>query len=114
MDDAEIVREATEAVRVALRRNLRTETVTILILAAMAFVGIGLLVYGVTVRNWQALVPGSISELAIVMPIRYLMRLRQQSVLLETMPHLLRLADTAAKKKLVFDFLTRLITQVSS
>jgi hypothetical protein len=114
MDDAEIVREATETVRGALRRNLRTEMVTIVILAAMAFVGIGLLVYGVIVQNWQALVPGSISELAVVMPVRYLMRLRQQSVLLEAMPHLLRLADSAGKKKLVVDFLTKLITQVSS
>jgi hypothetical protein len=114
MDDAEIVREVTKAIQVALKRNQRIETIVIVILGCLAFSGIGLLVYGAVARNWQASLPGSISELAIIMPIRYLMRLRLENVRLEALPSLLMLADTAAKKKVVFDSLSKLITQTPS
>ncbi len=114
MDDADVVREVTDVIQTALKRNRRIETVLIVILASMAFTGIGLIIYGAIQQNWAAAVPGSISELAIIMPIRSLIRLRQENVRLEAMPQLLRLADTTTRKKLILDFLGRLITQIPS
>ena len=114
MDDAEITRAVTEAIQAALRRNQRTETIIVIVLMSLAFSGIGLLIYGAAAQNWQASLPGTISELAIVMPIRSLIKLRQENVRLETLPNLLRLADTASKKKLVFDFIGGLIAKAPS
>lgn len=114
MDDADVVREVTDVVQGALARKRRIETVLVTILASMAFTGIGLIIYGAFARSWEAALPGSLSELAIVMPIRSLIRLRQENVRLEAMPQLLRLADSATRKKLILDFLGRLITQIPS
>jgi hypothetical protein len=66
MDVADVVREVTEVIQTALKRNRRIETVLIVILASMAFTGIGLIIYGAIQHNWAAAVPGSISELAII------------------------------------------------
>jgi hypothetical protein len=104
----------TEVIQGALARNRRIETVLITILASMAFTGIGLIISGAVGRSWEAALPGSISELAIIMPIRALIKLRQENVRLEAMPQMLRLADTATRKKLILDFLGRLITQIPS
>jgi hypothetical protein len=48
------------------------------------------------------------------MPIRSLINLRRENVRLEALPQMLRLADTATRKKLILDFLGRLITQIPS
>src|SRR5437763_11697626 len=114
MDEADVAREVTEVIQAALRRNRRIETVLIAILASMAFTGIGLIIHGAANQNWVSAVPGTISELAIVMPIRYLISLRRENVRLEALPQLLRMADTATRKKLILDFLGRLITQIPS
>jgi hypothetical protein len=59
-------------------------------------------------------VSGGIVELAILMPIRELVKLRRENLRLEILPQLIRLADTANRKKLVFDLITRLIEQIPS
>jgi hypothetical protein len=114
MNDVDVVREVTDVIQGALNRNRRIETILIAILAGIAFTGVGLLVYGASIRSWEVALPGSISELAIVMPIRYLTRLRQENLRLEVIPQLIRLADTANRKKLVFDLISRLIEQIPS
>jgi hypothetical protein len=48
------------------------------------------------------------------MPIRELVKLRRENLRLEILPQLIRLADTANRKKLVFDLITRLIEQIPS
>jgi len=114
MDDAEIVREVTEVIQGAIQRNRRIETILIAILAGIAFTGIGLLIYGAIIRSWEIALPGSISELAIAMPIRRLVTLRQENLRLEVLPQMIRLADNASKKKLIFDLVSRLIGQLPS
>jgi hypothetical protein len=114
MEDADVAREVTQAIQVALDRNRRIETIVIAILATLAFTGIGLVIYGAAVRSWEAVLPGTISELAIVMPIRYLLRIRNENVRLEAMPQMIRLADTPAKKKSAFDTINKMITQAQS
>src|SRR5689334_4471470 len=114
MDDADVTQEITRGIQVALDRNRRIETIVIVILAALAFTGIGLVIYGAAVRGWEAVLPGTISELSIVMPIRYLLRIRNENVRLEAMPQMIRLADTPAKRKLAFDTITKMITQAPS
>jgi hypothetical protein len=59
-------------------------------------------------------VSGGIVELAVIMPIRELVKLRRENLRLEVLPQLIRLADNANRKKLVFDLVSRLIEQIPS
>ena len=85
----DVVREVTDTIQAALKRDRQIETIVL-----------GL--------------PGGIVELAILMPIRELVKLRRENLRLEILPQLIRLADTANRKKRVFDLITRLIEQIPS
>ena len=114
MVDAEVVREVTGHVQAAIRRNRRIETALIVLLFAVAASGLGLLWAGVVTRQWGLALPGSLCELAVGLPIRSLVKLRQENIRLEILPQLIRMAGTAGEKRLVFKFIERLIDQIGS
>ena len=112
MVDDEIVKVVIQYIEEAIKRNRRIETVLIVILGSIAFAGIALMVVGAIQRNALIALPGSISGLAIAFPVQYLIKLRRENIGLEVIPQLLRLADTASVKKLVFQLIEKLIKQI--
>jgi hypothetical protein len=114
MNDVDIVREVTDTIQVALKRNRRIETTLLTLLGGIGVTGIGFLVSAAYTGKWELAASGGIIQLAILMPIRELVKLRRENLRLEVLPQLIRLADAANRKKLVFDLISRLIEQISS
>ena len=107
-----MLRESNERIDAALRQNRRQEHLIIGVLVALFAVGLGLIVYGAAIQAWGLLAPGGILHLAIVFPIRRLIKLREENIRLQIIPQLLRLADTEDAKRLVSKLINRLIEQV--
>jgi hypothetical protein len=114
MVDAEIVQEVTGHVQAAIKRNRRIETVLTVLVAIVAVSGMGLMWFAAANQQWVFALSGSLCEVAIGIPIRSLVKLRQENIRLEILPQLIRLAGTANEKKLVFHFISRLIDQIGS
>ncbi len=114
MNDVDIVREVTDTIQAALTRNRRIETTLLALLSGIGLTGIAFLIAALFTARWELAVSGSIVELAILMPIRELVKLRRESLRLEVLPQLIRPADTTNRKKLVFDLISRLIEQIPS
>jgi hypothetical protein len=114
MNDVEVVREVTDTIQKALQRNRRIETTLLALLGGIGLTGIGLLASAIFTARWELAISGGIVELAVLMPIRELVKLRRENLRLEVLPQLIRLADTANRKKLVFDLISRLIEQIPS
>src|SRR4051794_4648529 len=74
MADADPVREVTPHVESAIRANRRIESILMVMVLALFFVGCFLMFFGAVSRQGLAALPGSLCELAIVMPIRSLGR----------------------------------------
>lgn len=113
MADADLVREVTQTVENAIRRNGRIETVLIVILVLLTATGIGLMIYGAAIRQGLVALPGSLCQLAVAMPIRSLVKLRQENIRLQILPQLIRMADSQREKKLVMKFVEALIQQIA-
>lgn len=114
MNDVDVVREVTDTIQRALQRNRRIETTLLALLGGIGVTGIGFLISAVYTGRWELGVSGGIVELAVIMPIRELVKLRRENLRLEVLPQLIRLADNANRKKLVFDLVSRLIEQIPS
>lgn len=110
--DAEVVREVSERIDVAIRQNRRHERVIVIVLVLLFVVGLGLIIYGAAIQEWQLLVPGGILQLTVAFPIRRLIKLREDNMRLQILPQLLRLADTEEAKALAARLASRLIEQV--
>jgi hypothetical protein len=110
----DVVREVTDTIQAALKRNRWIETTLLSLLGGIGLTGIGFLVTALFTARWELAASGGIVELAILMPIRELVKLRRENLRLEILPQLIRLADTANRKKPVFDLITRLIEQIPS
>ena len=93
--DASIVREVTERIDLAIRKNRHQERVVIAVLVLLFAVGVGLLVYGAAAAAWGFLASGGLLQLAILLPVDWLVRLRADNLRLQILPQLLRLADSA-------------------
>jgi hypothetical protein len=114
MNDVDVVREVTDTIQVALKRNRRIETTLLTLLGGIGVTGIGFLVSAAYTGKLELAASGGIIQLAILMPIRELVKLRRENLRLEVLPQLIRLADAANRKKLVFDLISRLIEQIPS
>ncbi len=110
----DVVREVTDTIQAALERNRRIETTLLSLPGGIGRAGIGSLVTALFTARWEHAVSGGIAELAILMPIREPVKLRREDLRLEILPQLIRLADTANRRKLVFDLITRLIERIPS
>jgi hypothetical protein len=111
-DDAEVIREVTASIEEAIAKNRRHELLVIAALLAMFLVGLGLLVYGAVAPAWQLLVPGGLVQLAIVFPVRKLIRLREENQTLRILPQLMRLATSQEAKRLAAELVRKLIEKV--
>jgi hypothetical protein len=114
MADAEIIREVTRSVEQAIRENRRIETALVIILISLSATGLVLLLVGAFREQWAIALPGGLCELSIAMPIRSLVKLRQENIRLAILPQMLRLADTQTEKKLVLKFVGTLISQIGT
>ncbi len=92
--DAEVIGEVTDRIDAAIAKNRRYEQVIIFLLILLFLVGLALIVWGAIIQRWELIVPGSLFELAIVFPIRQLVKLRNDNMRLQIIPQLLRLAST--------------------
>lgn len=70
VDDVEVVREVTDTIQAALKRNRRIETILLTLLSGIGLTGLGFLVSALSTARWELAVSGGIVELAILMPIR--------------------------------------------
>ena len=113
MDDAEIIREVTSSVEVAIRQNRRIETVLIVMLSAVSASGLGLLAFGLARGDWKLALPGGLCELAVTYPVKALVTLRQENIRLQVLPQMMRLAKTDAERKLVFKFIENIMLRIS-
>jgi hypothetical protein len=107
--DAEVIREVSERIDLAIRANRTRESIIGVVLVLLILVGLGLMIYGAAIKHWELLVPGGVTQLSIVFPVRWLIKLRADNVRLQIIPQLLRLADTQEAKVLVFQLIKRLI-----
>ena len=110
--DGEVVREVTASIDRAIAKNRRQEWVVIGVLVSLFAVGLGLLVFGAVTQTWALLAPGGLIQMAIVVPIRTLIRLREENKALLILPQLMRLADTKEAKALAAKLVQRLIEKV--
>src|SRR5439155_7863343 len=106
------VREVSACVDLAIEKNRRSERLVMAALVALFAVGLGLLLIGAFSGYWQLLVPGGIVQVTIVLPIRRLLKLREDNMRLQILPQLMRLADTKEAKGLAARLVKRLIEQV--
>ena len=107
-----MVREVTARIDASLMANQRNEKIIIAVLVALFAVGLMLIVWGAAVGRWEFLVPGGIFQLTVAYPIHRLIKLREDSVRLQILPQLLRLADSDEGKLLAAKLANRLIDQV--
>jgi len=96
----------------SLRRHAAQEWIIVVVLILLFLSGLVLLIIGLLRRDWTVTVPGGIVEMAIYFPVRQLQQTRNRNISLQVIPLALSMADTEQRKQLVFDFLTRLISQV--
>ena len=85
-----------------------------LILVSVSITGLMSLILGAIRQQWAISLPGGLCELSIAMPIRSLVKLRQENIRLAILPQMIRLADTQSEKKLVMKFVETLIRQIGS
>jgi hypothetical protein len=111
-DDAEVIRLVTESIQEAIRKNRHTERLYVGALVLLFLTGLGLLIGGGVAQRWELLAPGGIVQLAIVLPIRRLIQLRQDDMRLQIIPQLLLLAETREAKLLAAKLVKRLINKV--
>lgn len=110
--DADVIREVANCIDGAIEKNRRTERIVVVILVALFLAGLGLLVYGAVTQRWQLLIPGSIVQLSIFLPVRKLIQLREDNMRLQILPQLMRLADSDEAKLLAARLVERLIQKV--
>ena len=111
-EDAEVVREVTRCIDAAISKNRRQEWLAIGTLVGLFLVGLGLLVYGAVVQAWQLLIPGGITQLTIALPLRWLVKLREENRTLLILPQLMRLAETKEAKALAAELVRRLMERM--
>jgi hypothetical protein len=111
-EDAELIREVTAYIEVANAANRRQEWVVTGLLVALAVVGLGMLIYGAVAQAWQLVIPGGLIQSAVVLPIRKLIKLREENKALQIPPQLLRLADNKGARALAAKLILRLIEKV--
>jgi hypothetical protein len=114
MADADVIREVTQCIGDAIRRNRRIETALIVLLVVLSCTGLVLLIIGAIRQQLGISIPGGLLELSIAMPIRSLVRLRQENIRLAIIPQMIRLAGPRSEKKLMVKFVETLISQVGS
>ena len=112
LNDGEVVREVSERIDQAINDNRGRERVIVGVLIVMFVVGLGLILYGAISRSLQLLVPGGVIQVALVFPVRRLIKLREDNVRLQIIPQLLRLADSREAKVLAARLIRRMIEQV--
>jgi hypothetical protein len=110
--EAELVREVTTAIEVAIAANRRLEWLVIAGLASVFIIGLALLVYGALTQIWQLLIPGGLIQTAIVLPLRKLISLREENKALQILPQLMRLAEDDEAKALAALLVKKLIEKV--
>jgi hypothetical protein len=114
MADADVIREVTQCIERGDKKNRRIETALVILLVGLSVTGLVLLVIGAIRQQWGIALPGGLCELSIAMPIRSLVKLRQENIRLAVIPQMIRLADARSEKKLVMKFVETLISQVGS
>lgn len=112
MTNEEVVNDVTAHIESALLKNRRIETLLLVLLTTICASGLGLIWVGILTRQWAFALPGSICEFAAGFPILSLVRLRQENIRLAIVPQIIRLADNDSRKKLVFQLVERLISQI--
>lgn len=96
----------------SLRRHAKQEWIIVVVLVLLFLAGIVLLIIGIARQDWTISVPGGIVEMGVYFPVRQLQHTRNRNISLQVIPLALSLADTEQRKRLVFEFLNRLISQV--
>ena len=81
-------------------------------LVALFLTGLILLIVGAVKAQWYLSVPGGLAQLTIVLPIRHLIKLREDNMRLQILPQLIRLADSKEAKILAARLVRRLIQKV--
>lgn len=112
MTNDEIAERIARRIDQAIRRNIGLEIAIIAILVIVASVGIYLLINGANERRWELLATGSACQAAIGWPIAQLLEIRRFNVLLQTLPELIRMADTEGRKELVFKLVEKLMDKL--
>ncbi len=110
----DVIDRVTERIDRAIRRNIHLERLIIGILVTLFLSGIGLVIGGVVSQRWECFIPGGLAEVAIIFPIQKLTKLREDNLLYETFPALLRMANTTRTQELPTLFLGRLIERMQS
>jgi hypothetical protein len=109
---ADVVREVSECIEQALTHNRSQERLIVGLLAVLFLTGLGLLIFGAIAQSWTLLVPGGLVQLAIVMPIQKLLRLREDNMRLQILPQLMRLATTKESRELAAKLVLRLLEKM--
>jgi hypothetical protein len=110
--ETDVVRAVTAEIDIALRVNRRHEVVVVILLVSLFAVGLSLIVYGALTHQWLVFASGGLVKIAILYPLRILIRLREANVALRILPQLLQLAGTQQLKALAAKLIVRLIQQV--
>ena len=110
--DAEVIQEVSQRIDQAIVDNRRHERIIVAILVLLFSVGLGLVIYGAVLQEWSLLVPGGFLQVMIALPIRRLIKLREENMRLQILPQLLRLAHSDEAKMLAAKLASRLIEQV--
>jgi hypothetical protein len=111
-NDDELIREVCGRIDSVIERHRKSERIIIVVLIVWFITGLALIGYGASIRSWHFLGPGGVLGVSIVLPVRRLIKLREDNLRLQILPQLLRLAESQESKALVAKLIQRLIEQV--
>lgn len=95
----------------AIAKNKPLERIFTGVLLVLFLGGMALIGYGLVAQQLTWAIPGSLTEVAIFVPINRLDKLRKSNIRLQAVPQLLLLADTEQRRTLAFDLIQRLIIE---
>jgi len=107
--DAEVIQEVTRRIEGAVAAYRRLGWLLLILLLSLLVAGLALVIYGVMEGHWVLGVAGGGVLLGIILPIRSLMQLHADSLRLQMIPQMLRLADTPKAKALMYELIQKLI-----
>jgi len=108
----QIVEVVNSRIDKAIRDNAGSERLISVVLITLFVAGIVLILWGAYHEQWTFLVPGGMAEMALVFPVRQLVKMRADNMSLQVIPPMLRLAGTDDAKTLAMELIQRLIRQL--
>jgi hypothetical protein len=108
-NESNVAVEVGNRIDAAVALNRKHEDSIIILCVLMTLSGLTLLLWGAFKEQWTVIVSGGALQSLVFFPIRKLIKLRENNVILQVVPQLLRLANDVESKRLAASLVQKLI-----